>query len=148
MSDFVAIPKNGLMFMAGLVWCLAGGMVASIGLPLLWRLGIARWTLYPLALIIFLVFYFRIFSKLVVKHTRRIRTHPKPRLPFWSFFDRSSYIVMAVMMTGGMWLRLGHLVPDWTIAFFYSGLGVALFLCGVQFLGVFFRKEVLMESME
>ncbi len=69
MSDFVAIPKNGLLFIAGLVWCLAGGMVASIGLPLLWRLGIAQWTLYPLALIIFLVFYFRIFSKLVVKHT-------------------------------------------------------------------------------
>jgi hypothetical protein len=29
------------------------------------------------------------------------------------------------------------------IAFFYSGLGVALFLCGVRFLGVFARKDVL-----
>jgi hypothetical protein len=34
-------------------------------------------------------------------------------------------------------------VPDWAIAFFYSGLGVALFLCGVRFLGVFARKDVL-----
>jgi len=34
-------------------------------------------------------------------------------------------------------------MPDWMIAFFYSGLGVALFLCGVRFLGVFARKDVL-----
>jgi hypothetical protein len=29
------------------------------------------------------------------------------------------------------------------IAFFYSGLGLALFLCGVRFLGIFARKDVL-----
>jgi hypothetical protein len=29
------------------------------------------------------------------------------------------------------------------IAFFYSGLGVALFVCGVRFLGAFARKDVL-----
>jgi hypothetical protein len=50
---------------------------------------------------------------------------------------------MAVMMIGGMALRLSQLMPDWMIAFFYSGLGVALLLCGVGFLGVFARKDVL-----
>jgi hypothetical protein len=29
------------------------------------------------------------------------------------------------------------------IAFFYSGLGLALFLCGIRFLGVFARRDVL-----
>jgi hypothetical protein len=148
MSDFIAIPKNKLMFIAGLVWCLAGGMVCSIGIPLLWKLGTTQLGLYPLALIVFLIFYFLIFSKLVVKHTERIRKYPEQKLPFWSFFDKSSYIVMVIMMAGGMWLRLGHIVPNWMIAFFYSGLGVALFLCGVQFLGVFSRKEVLMVKAE
>jgi len=65
------------------------------------------------------------------------------RLPFWHFFNASSWAVMAVMMGGGMALRLSHLMPDWMIAFFYSGLGVPLFLCGVRFLGVFARKDVL-----
>jgi hypothetical protein len=50
---------------------------------------------------------------------------------------------MAVMMGGGMTLRLSHLMPDWMIAFFYSGLGIALFLCGLQFLGAFARRDVL-----
>ena len=143
MFDFMAVPKNRLMFIAGLVWCLAGGMVCSIGLPLLWNLGGTQLALYPLALIIFLLFYFLIFSKLVVKHTERIRRRPEPQLPLWSFFDKASYIVMVIMMAGGMWIRLSHIVPNWMIAFFYSGLGIALFLCGVRFLSVFSRKEVL-----
>jgi len=143
MNDFIAIPKNALMLIAGMVWCVAGAMVSGIGLPLLWKLGFMHLILYPLAGVIFLIFYFLIFSRLVIKHTNRIRERPEQRLPFWNFFDTSSYVVMVIMMTGGMWLRLGHLVPTWMIAFFYSGLGIALFACGVRFLGVFSRKDVL-----
>jgi hypothetical protein len=84
-----------------------------------------------------------VFSKLVHKHTGRIRERPEERLPFWNFFNASSWAVMAVMMGGGMTLRLSHLMPDWMIAFFYSGLGVALFICGVRFLRVYARKDVL-----
>lgn len=141
--DLVAIPKNRLMLIAGLVWCVAGAMVSEIGLPLLWKLGFTQLVLYPLAGVIFLIFYFLIFSRLVVKHTERIRERSEQRLPFWNFFDTSSYIVMAIMMAGGMWLRLAQVFPNWTIAFFYSGLGIALFSCGVRFLGIFFRKDVL-----
>ena len=51
--------------------------------------------------------------------------------------------LVAVLMVGGMAIRTSHLVPDWMIEFFYSGLGVALFLCGVRFLTVYARKDVL-----
>ncbi len=141
--DLVAIPKNGLMLIAGMVWCVAGAMVCRIGLPLLWKLGLTQLVLYPLAGVVFLIFYFLIFSRLVIKHTKRIRERSEQRLPFWNFFDRSSYVVMAIMMAGGMWLRLAHVIPNWMIAFFYSGLGIALFSCGVRFLGAFSRKDVL-----
>lgn len=144
MMDLVAIPKNRLMLIAGIVWCVAGAMVSGIGLPLLWKLGFTQLVLYPLAVVIFLLFYFLVFSGLVVKHTERIRARSEQRLPFWNFFDTSSYVVMAIMMTGGMWLRLARVVPNWMIAFFYSGLGIALFSCGVRFLGVFSRQDVLM----
>ncbi len=142
MSDFVLIPKNQLMLLAGLVWCVAGGMVSFIGLPLLWQLGAEQILLYPAAVLIFLIFYRRIFSRLVVKHTLRIRLTATPTMPFWSFFDRSSYIVMSIMIAGGMWLRLGHIAADWMIAFFYSGLGLALFSCGVKFILGYIRRDV------
>jgi small-conductance mechanosensitive channel len=139
----VHVPKNHLMLIAGLVWCAAGAMVCLIGLPLEFGLAPSHLILVPLALVIFVAFYVFVFSRLVRKHAGRIRARAEDRLPFWHFFNASSWAVMALMMGGGMALRLSHVMPDWTIAFFYSGLGVALFLCGVQFLGVFARKEVL-----
>ena len=142
------LPKNQLMLIAGLVWCAAGAMVCVIGLPLEFGLAPTHLILVPLAAAIFLVFYVFVFSRLVRKHTGRIRARVENRLPFWHFFNASSWAVMAVMMGGGMVLRLSHVVPDWMIAFFYSGLGVALFLCGVRFLGVFARKDVLVLAPE
>ena len=142
------IPKNHLMLIAGLVWCAAGAMVCVIGLPIEFGLAPSNLALIPLAVVIFLLFYFFVFSRLVRKHTGRIRARSEDRLPFWHFFNASSWAVMAVMMGGGMALRLSHLMPDWMIAFFYSGLGVALFLCGVRFLGIFRSKEVLALSLE
>lgn len=146
--EWLHIPKNNLMLIAGAVWCLAGAMVIAVGLPLLVQDGPGQPLLYPLAVVIFLVFYLFIFSRLVSKHSGRIRRESRQRLPIWSFFDRSSYIIMAIMMGGGMALRLSHLMPEWVIAFFYSGLGIALFACGVRFLGVFWRKEVLLATVE
>ncbi|SRR6266496_669858 len=141
--DLIVIPKNRLVLIAGFVWCAAGTMVSGIGLPLLWKLGVTQLVLYPLAGLVFLIFYFLIFSRLVVKHTERIRARSEQKLPFWNFFDTSSYVVMVVMMAGGRWLRLAHIVPNWTIAFFYSGIGIALVACGLRFLSVFSRKDVM-----
>jgi uncharacterized membrane protein YfcA len=140
------LAKNHLVLVAGIVWCAAGAMVALIGLPLEIRLAPAQLVLVPLAILIFLAFYVLVFSRLVRKHTRRIQARDEDRLPFWQFFNGASWAVMAIMMLGGMGLRLGHVMPDWMIAFFYTGLGIALFLCGVRFLGAFARKDVLVPT--
>lgn len=142
------VPKNSLMLIAGLVWCSAGLMVCIVGLPLELELAPEHLLLVPLAVAIFAVFYLFVFSSLVRKHTGRIRARTEERLPVWSFFNGASWAVMAVMMGGGMALRMSQLAPDWMIAFFYSGLGVALFLCGVRFLGSYARKDVLVASPE
>jgi hypothetical protein len=137
------VPKNQLVLLAGLVWCVAGTMVCMVGLPLQLTLAQQHLVLVPLAASVFLVFYRFVFSRLVVIHTRRIRARTEDRLPWWQFFNRSSWVVMGVMMGGGLVLRHSHLMPDWMIAFFYTGLGLALLVCGIRFLGVFMRKDVL-----
>jgi uncharacterized membrane protein len=119
-----------------------------VGLPLLLRLAPALPALIPLAGAVFAAFYVLVFSRLVRKHTHRIRVHPDERLPAWSCFSPSSWLVMAVMMGGGTALRATGVMPEWFIAFFYSGLGVALFLCGLRFLTVFARGEVLVPAAE
>ena len=86
-----------------------------------------------LSLIVFCVFQYFIFGKLVVKHTERIDTYVDNYQFFWKFFDKKSFIIMAVMMTGGIYLRVSGLAPDRFIAVFYSGLGASLLLAGILF---------------
>src|SRR5450759_697167 len=121
----VHISKNHLILIAGLVWCAAGAMVCMIGLPLEFGLVPSHLILFPLAVVIFLVFYFFVFSRLVRKHTDRIRARAEDRLPFWHFLKCWCWAVLAVMMGGCMALRLSHLRADWMIAFFYSGFARA-----------------------
>lgn len=52
---------------------------------------------------------------------------------FLKFFDAKSFIIMAVMMTGGIWLRSSGVAPDRFIAFFHTGLGASLLLAGLLF---------------
>lgn len=143
MRDTLSVQKNYLTLIAGLVWVLAGSMVMSLGLPPFFKLTPKNSWIPFLAIIIFLLFYLLIFSKLVNKHVARIRSNPAEKMPFWYFFDLPSYIIMLVMMSGGIILRVEHLIPKSVIAFFYSGLGFALFSCGTRFLNAFSRKKVL-----
>ena len=62
----------------------------------------------------------------------RISAYDEERHFFLKFFDVKSFI-MAVMMTGGIWLRSSGVAPDWFISFFYSGLGTSLLLAGLLF---------------
>ncbi len=61
--------------------------------------------------------------------------------PVWNFFDVKSYIIMAVMMGGGIGFRNAGIFPDVFVAFFYTGLGCALFLAGVCFVINFFINK-------
>lgn len=49
--------------------------------------------------------------------------------PFWHFFDWKAYLIMTCIMSGGIGFRAAGIF----IAFFYSGLGLALALAGVVF---------------
>ncbi|MEO5964333.1 MAG: hypothetical protein ABIR11_02615, partial [Candidatus Limnocylindrales bacterium] len=89
---FPSVPKNQLMLIAGIVWCAAGTMVVLVGLPLELRLAPAQLVLIPLAVLIFVAFYFLVFARLVSRHTRRIRAERAERLPAYRFFNASSWI--------------------------------------------------------
>ena len=52
---------------------------------------------------------------------------------FLKFFDIKAYILMGIMMTGGILLRTLHVIPDRCTAMFYTGLGAGLTLAGLAF---------------
>lgn len=125
------VKRNTLLLLACLVWSAAGFNILRIGLMV-----------YPsyftvlnvlLSVLVFAVFQRFIFGKLVKKHTARINAYLEERHFFLKFFDRKAFAIMAVMMTGGIGLRVSGIAPERFIAVFYTGLGAALLLAGLLF---------------
>ena len=134
------VKKLNLLFLAGLVWSIAGYNVLHIGCEA--YVGHISTFLIVLSILVFAFFEFRIFGPLVKKHTIRIASYQTERQWFWHFFDVKSFIIMAVMMSGGIIIRVNSLLPDWFIAFFYVGLGFALLLAGLTFFEKFVKFKL------
>ena len=127
------VRSKYLLLIAAAVWLIAGSQVARMGIEAIAAGQGNLWLLLIGIPATFLVFH-RMFSKLVGKHAARIRGYGEEKMHVLRFFDVKGYIIMAVMMGGGIALRSFHLVPGWFIAFFYTGLGVALAFAGITFL--------------
>lgn len=133
------VNRKTLIFVAGLVWVIAGANILKIGIET-WRNDEIEW-FYKLAgaTLVFALFIYFVFLPLFKKHMRRISRKSEQNCPF-AFFDVKGWIVMVLMITMGITIRRLQLLPGWFIAFFYTGLSLALILTGVLF---FFkgRKE-------
>ena len=134
------VKRNTLLLLACLVWSAAGFNILCIGLMAYPAYLTA--VNYLLSVLVFAVFQRFIFGKLVRKHTARITSYLEERHFFLKFFDGKAFVIMAVMMTGGIGLRVSGLAPERFIAVFYTGLGGALLLAGLLF-GRNFGRAVL-----
>lgn len=129
--NIMKVKKNTLLLIACFVWTAAGFNIL--------RIGIMAYASYLsllniiLSAAVFVIFQYFIFGRLVKKHTKRISDYEEEKHFFLKFFDLKSFIIMAFMMTGGIYLRTSGLGPERFIAVFYSGLGASLFLAGILF---------------
>lgn len=125
------VNKKTLLLIACIVWFIAGFNILRIGIlsypPYLSIINIL------LSIVVFSVFQHFIFGRLVKKHTVRIQNYEEEQHFFMKFFDVKSFIIMAVMMSGGIYLRASSFVPERFIAVFYTGLGSSLLLAGILF---------------
>ena len=125
------VKKKTLLLIACLVWTIAGFNILRIGI-LAYQPYLSIINLF-LSVAVFAVFQHFIFGRLVQKHTKRIISYTEDSQFFLKFFDMKAFIIMAVMITGGIYLRTSGLAPEHFIAVFYSGLGASLFLAGILF---------------
>lgn len=125
------VKRNTLLLLACLVWSAAGFNILRIGLMA--YPAYLTMSNYLLSILVCAVFQRFIFGKLVKKHTARIISYREERHFFLKFFDGKAFAIMAVMMTGGIGLRISGLAPERFIAVFYTGLGASLLLAGLLF---------------
>lgn len=114
------VKRNTLLLLACLVWSAAGINILRIGLmaypAYLTALN------FLLSILVFSAFQKFIFGKLVKKHTARISAYLEERHFFLKFFDGKAFAVMAVMMTGGIGLRVRALRRSGSSPFSIRGL--------------------------
>lgn len=145
MKNRFYVKKRTLLLIAGVVWLLAGFNVARMGI-LSYLMIDTKWYLFFFSMLVFSAFGV-MFLKMSKKHTKRIIGYEDER-PFWNFFDKKAYVMMACMMGGGIGLRAVGIFPDIFVAFFYSGLGCALALAGVLFAKNYLCYYQLIEEQE
>ena len=140
------LPKRYLLFIAGVVWTFAGGMLLTKGIGLLSAEIHYLLIKLVIATVGGIAFYLLLFSKISLKHAKRILglKHEFPCL--FSFFNFSSYGLMAVMISGGILIRkTGILSPEY-LPVFYITMGIPLFLSAIRFYNYGIRYSQLVEK--
>ena len=95
-------------------------------------------------LVIGILFYLKLFSKLSLKHTLRILQMKEEFPCAFSFFNGRSYLMMVLMIAMGVTLRTtGWVLPKY-LAFLYLTMSAPLLFSSVRFYytGIYYRKFV------
>lgn len=140
-KNILRVNKKTLILIAGMVWAFAGFRVFSLGAQDVIANKASAILVLGIGLLAYYLFYNFIFSKMSKKHITRIVNHELERRCLFAFFDKKSYIIMGVMMFGGIGLRSLGIINPIYLGSFYVGLGGALFTAGLFFLINWFNFE-------
>jgi len=128
-----SVTRHNLLFIAGLAWTTAGGILSGRGLAYLVQQGHhPGWRLTG-ALISGGIFYVLLFAKISRKHIKRISTLNIPYPCAFSFFNFRGYIMMALMISGGIGLRSLDVINREWLYTFYITMGVPLLVSASRF---------------
>ena len=87
-ADMLKVSKRTLLLVAGIVWLIAGGNIAWLGIRSFAQMDQGIWWLLVIgAVVVFTLFHVKVFSKMVGKHAIRIAGYEAERIGIWHFFD-------------------------------------------------------------
>ena len=128
----LTVKSEKLLIIAAVVWLLAGINILRLGVIAITETELVAALLAVGVVVTFLLFHM-MFAKLVGKQSNRIRAYGNEPTCAFALFDVKGYIMMAIMMGGGIALREFGIIPAWIVAFMYTGIGSALALAGIGF---------------
>ena len=125
------VPTKALLLVAALVWLVAGSFVTSVGI----KAAEEPWSqTMAIGFVVVYVFFSFMFIMICRKHTRRICGYGDALMNIGKFLDPPAYIILIVMIGIGASVRISGLCPSFIIAFFYSGLGMALITAAIVYI--------------
>ncbi|MCX6244997.1 MAG: hypothetical protein NTU98_09865 [Bacteroidetes bacterium] len=136
-----AVSKRSLLLIAGCAWTIAGGILISRSLIHL--IGVNHHLALEIGIgIIFgILFYILLFARISKKHINRITLIKIDNPCFFSFFNFRSYLMMAIMISGGITLRLSGLINLDYIYTFFLTMGIPLLVSAYRFFYSFVKNK-------
>jgi hypothetical protein len=127
------VQKRTLLLIAGCAWTIAG--VILILRSLLWLIGANHHLTMEIGIgsVLGILFYVLLFARISKKHITRITLIRIDNPCFFSFFNFRSYLLMAIMISGGITLRLSGLVNPEIIYTFFLCMGIPLLFSAWRF---------------
>ena len=133
-KDLVVSANDRILFIVGgLLWTFAGARIFTLGYGDLFNNSQNPFSYILGTIIVYILFYNFIFSKMVKKHLKRIIESAKEKYCIFSFFDIKGYVIMAIMIAGGITIRSSGIINPVYLGSFYLGLGGALATSGVMY---------------
>lgn len=137
------VSKRILLFIAAIAWTTAGGILITRGLNI--AINNPENIIYILggSSIGGVLFFKFLFSNISRNHTNRILQMKIEKPSAFSFFNTRSYILMSVMISGGILLRLSGLVSMTVLCIIYITMGIPLLLSALRFYysGIFYKAQ-------
>ena len=137
------LSKRSLLFIAAVVWTIAGGMLLFKGISLFLNFDHLLWVKTMISITAGTLFYLLLFSRISRKQTMRIRNLKYDDPCLFSFFNFRSYLLMTLMIMSGIILRKsGFLSPEY-LSVLYVTMGIPLFLSSVRFYyaGIYYNEN-------
>jgi hypothetical protein len=127
------IPRRLLLLVAGCVWTLAGGILITRSLVTLIEMNHHLLLEITIGIILGIGFYLVLFSRISSKHISRITMIKIDNPCFFSFFNLRSYILMSLMIIGGITLRKLEIINHDILYTFYLTMGIPLLISAYRF---------------
>ncbi|MGE5406497.1 MAG: hypothetical protein ACM3NR_02195 [Methanosarcina sp.] len=128
----VLTPKASrrvLLFIAAFMWTFAGSMLLYRG----FSMGSHAAARLFFCMMAGGLFYLLLFARISTKHVKRIVNLKSDHPCIFSFFSIKSYIMMTVMITGGIMLRRSALIGQENLSLGYMIMGIPLLLSALRF---------------
>jgi hypothetical protein len=136
------VSKNVLIFISGLLWSGVGLFLIRLAFRWIEKLSQPELLLAIIGGLILgsVIAYFG-FSGLANKNIERINMYQN-RVCIWAFQKWSSYVLIAFMMSLGIFMRNAAFIPKLVLIPMYIGIGLALFLASFRYyIFLFLKKE-------
>jgi hypothetical protein len=126
---------------AGCVWTIAGGILFTRSLIHLIGVNHHLGLEIGIGIVFGMLFYILLFARISKKHIARITLIKIDNPCFFSFFNFRSYLLMTIMISGGITLRLSGLINQEIIYTFFLTMGIPLLVSAYRFFYSFIKNK-------